>query len=564
MDKVPGSVDDSKFETELSGALLRSVIAIRSESVADDEIAAALQQTRELGISSSQHGHRGGRRLFVGVMAAGALLIAMFVWREFQTDAWADVVEAVQSKPWIHGITKAKNGQLHEFWFSSEREVSASRRGETVQFDDHRLAVRHRFESKEKRLYRVPQTSNSAESFRSISAMFFGIFRGDDALTSGPPILDIVDQSKHRVIENGREWIDYELTLRPYSNLPDDVVRVRMVIRVDAATRLPSRMSMAAVDNERSGTIEFQLDYPKAGPNDVYDLGVARSVEVVDRVPKDDLARLIAGTKAGLERFDDYQAFVLKVLAVDPEEPIGDLQSLPPVYRVFRKGRRWRIEWGQYLVDSEWPTAPASDANMHQWIRSYARHHKFTPLLICDGTTIFQARRVWPEGAKFQQVEGWEVKRRLDPNRGIEQATQDATWAYRPEFYAFPALPIGQHVIAKVIANPDSGPTDTVLVECAFTNAQGLNAARASRFWIDPSRSFVTMRSEAEFGSAETQPYIIEKLARTPRGLWYPEVMRWKVGKVHDDGRSPTYDQVKHFYLDFTTEMPDSLFEVTD
>jgi hypothetical protein len=40
--------------------------------------------------------------------------------------------------------------------------------------------------------------------------------------------------------------------------------------------------------------------------------------------------------------------------------------------------------------------------------------------------------------------------------------------------------------------------------------------------------------------------------------------MRWKVGKVHDDGRSPTYDQLSHFYLDFTTEMPDSLFNAVD
>lgn len=556
MDDMASSTDDSDFETELSGVLLNSVMAVRSEPVVDDKVADALEQARSLGTPSAQCRIRVLRRRFVGVAVAVALLLAMFVWREFQTDAWADVVEAVQGKPWIHGVVKEKNDQQHEFWFSPEREVSASRRGETVQYDDHRLAIRHRFDSKENLLYRVPHNSYSTEGFRSFSTMFGGIFRGDEALTSGPPNMDIVEQNKRRVSENGQEWIEYELTLRPRSGLSDNVESARMVIRVDAETRLPSRMSMASVNKERPESVEFQLDYPKTGPNDVYDLGVARSVEIVDRVPNDDLARLIAGTKAGLERFDDYQALELKGLALESEEPIGDLRSLPSLYRVFRKGRRWRIEWGHYLVDSGWPTAPDQDADMHQWIRDYARHHRFIPISICDGTTIYNSRRVWPDGAKFSQVEGWEVKLHLDPNRGIGQATRDANWAHRPEFYAYPTLPIGQHVRTKVIANPDSGPTDTVLVECAFTTDQGLNAARASRFWIDPSRSFVAMRREDDFGNDEPQPYIIEKLAQTPRGIWYPMIMRWKVGK----GRSPAYDQVRHFYLDFKTEMPDSLF----
>jgi hypothetical protein len=559
MDDFTGSTDDSAFETELSGVLLNSVMAVRSEPVVEDEVAAALEQVRLLGTSSIQCRIRVLRRRFVGAAVAVALLLAMFVWREFQTDAWADVVEAVQSKPWIHGVAKEKNGQSHEFWFSSVRKVSASRRGENVQYDDHRLAIRHKFDPKENRLYRVPQTSNSAEGFQAFTTMFGGIFRGDEALTSGPPNMDIVEQSKRRVSENGREWIEYELTLRPHSGVHDDVELAEMVIRVDAETLLPDRMSLASVNKKRPESVEFQLDYPKTGPNDVYDLGVARSVEIVDRVPKDDLARLIAGTKAGLERFDDYQALELKVLAVDSEEPIGDLRRLPTLYRVFRKGRRWRIEWGQYLVDSGWPTAPEPNADMHQWIKGYARHHRFTPMSICDGTTIYRARFVWPEGAKFQQVEGWEVKRRLDPNGGIEEGRRDSTWAYRPEFYAYPTLPIGQHVSTKVIANPDSGPTDTVLVECAFTTDQGLNAARASRFWIDPSRSFVAMRREDEFGDDESGPYIIEELAETPRGLWYPTIMRWKVGRIRD-GRPPVYDQIRHFYLDFKTEMPDSLF----
>ncbi|MFT4554921.1 MAG: hypothetical protein ACI92S_000250 [Planctomycetaceae bacterium] len=560
-------LEGSHLHAELSGVLLDSVLAVRAEPIEQEDIVATQEKAQQLD-TPMKHRRSTRRRMSACVVVALLLLIGIFVWRELHADAWADVVEVVQGKPWIHGVRHGKNGDRHEFWFSPLREVSASRRGEAVQYDDHRLAIRHTFDPDAERLYRVPQTSNSEAGFQAFTTMFRGIFRGDNALTSGPPNMEIVEQNKRRVSENGREWIEYVLTLRPHDDLPDDFDRAEMVIRVDTETLLPVRMGMALLSNERSENVEFQLNYPKTGPNDVYDLGVPRSAEIVDRVPKADLARLIAGTKAGLERFDDYQALELNLVtrdslvARDSEEQIGDLRSLPNLYRVFRKGRRWRVEWGQYRYDTEWPSAPEPDADMHEWIKGYARHHKFLPFSICDGTTIYQARLAWPEGAKFQQVDGWEVKRRLDPNRGIEQGESSESRWYRPEFYAYPTLPIGQHFDARVVAIPGTGPANSILVECSSTRGDGPDANYKARYWIDPSRSFVTMRWETESGADESRPYIMEELAQSPRGLWYPTVMRWKVGKVHEDGRPPKSDQVRHFYLDFETEMPDSLFSV--
>ncbi|MGZ0172655.1 MAG: hypothetical protein ACKVHE_24210 [Planctomycetales bacterium] len=49
MDDFPGSTDESEFQTELSGTLLNSVLAIRDEPVVEDEIASALEQARRLG-----------------------------------------------------------------------------------------------------------------------------------------------------------------------------------------------------------------------------------------------------------------------------------------------------------------------------------------------------------------------------------------------------------------------------------------------------------------------------------------------------------------------------------
>ncbi|MFT5095831.1 MAG: hypothetical protein ACI93T_004690, partial [Porticoccaceae bacterium] len=269
------------------------------------------------------------------------------------------------------------------------------------------------------------------------------------------------------------------------------------------------------------------------------------------------------GTKAGLERFDDYQALVLEVVAKTPDEQLGDLSSLPSLWRFYRKGRRWRLEAGQYRYGSKWPTAPTPKADMHEWINGYARHFKFLPVAICDGTTIYDARLHRPEGARFQQVESWDAKRKVKLSRGVEDGRFHYSWAYRPEFYAYRTLPIGQHFDATVVVNPETGPENSILVECRSTRKSGSDANYQARYWVDPSHSFVAMRSEMGSGTVEPRPYIMEELAQTPRGLWYPTIMRWKVGRIRD-GQPPVYDQIIHFYLDFKTEMPDSLFNADD
>jgi hypothetical protein len=113
---------------------------------------------------------------------------------------------------------------------------------------------------------------------------------------------------------------------------------------------------------------------------------------------------------------------------------------------------------------------------MHEWIKRYARHFKFLPLAICDGTTIYQARLNWPEGSGFQQVEGWEEKRKVKLSRGVGDGRSHSSWAHRPEFYACPSLPIGQYFAATVVVNPETGPANSILVECRSTRKAGPDA----------------------------------------------------------------------------------------
>ena len=55
-------------------------------------------------------------------------------------------------------------------------------------------------------------------------------------------------------------------------------------------------------------SIEMELSYPETGPIDIYDLGVPRDAKLVDRVPADDIRRVISEIKSSAERFEEHLA----------------------------------------------------------------------------------------------------------------------------------------------------------------------------------------------------------------------------------------------------------------
>ena len=200
----------------------------------------------------------------------------------------------------------------------------------------------------------------------------------------------------------------------------------------------------------------------------------------------------------------------------------GKFHTLPSLYRIFRKGRRWRLEFGQFRLDAKWPKPPAPSADMHEWVKNYSQRLEFVPFSICDGTTIYNAHLTHPKGPEpeLQKVDRWEAKRKLRSNRGIEKGKFDQTWAYRPEFYGYPSLPIGKNMKSWWTQNSRQGPPIRCLFRCRSTTKQGPRLNRTARYWIDPSRSFVTMRWETVRSAGDKpMPYIMEKLDKTPQGL---------------------------------------------
>ena len=72
-------------------------------------------------------------------------------------------------------------------------------------------------------------------------------------------------------------------------------------------SRLPRFWDIESSGGER---LRREFDYPESGPADVVAMGVPATARRVDRVPADDLVRVLDGLKTGRNRFDDYCGYV--------------------------------------------------------------------------------------------------------------------------------------------------------------------------------------------------------------------------------------------------------------
>ena len=166
-------------------------------------------------------------------------------------------------------------------------------------YDDIRLRITERYDPAVKELVRVPLTDHDLQEATAFQAVLAGIQREKAELGSPLPEWKVADQQKRSVTANGKRWEEHELVLamRPEGR-PE--IRLRWTFRIDPKNRLPAEMRIESLDPmAKAQAMIYQLDYPAEGPKDVYALGLTKDVKLVDRIPKGDVARIVAGVKAG-------------------------------------------------------------------------------------------------------------------------------------------------------------------------------------------------------------------------------------------------------------------------
>ena len=246
----------------------------------------ALERARRCGSPVQWTAHPVRQKAVLGVVAA--VCLALGFWFSRPSDLWADVVNAVQAKPWIHGtLRSAKPDESREFWISTTRAVGGSRSAEQISYFDGRLRITHQYEPQKKVLYRLPSSSADVGQGQQLLEIFQGLFRGDAELKAQLSGLILKDQKRTQTEKDGRRWDEYELVFQIPSGPDGDA---RMTFVVDTQTRLPHSMTWTSDAGEAG---EFIFDYPENGPADIYALGVPKDAKLIDRVPTGDIAQFL-------------------------------------------------------------------------------------------------------------------------------------------------------------------------------------------------------------------------------------------------------------------------------
>ena len=217
-------------------------------------------------------------------------------------------------QPWIHVTGTRPDGKPSDFWYSAPGDISAWHDNEWIEYRDHRLSVYYAYDLHDKVLYRVPEEMRRGmEQYASLIASL------QTLLASEKPVKDplerlgfkgnerikreVVEQKVEKTVCDGKTWLDYHLTVMGQDDKLPKPIQSQVLFRVDPDTRL-LRLSRFEYDLQGKRIVtEWHFDYPEKGPADVYDLGVPRTAKLLDRVPNNDLARILETICAGWQRW---------------------------------------------------------------------------------------------------------------------------------------------------------------------------------------------------------------------------------------------------------------------
>jgi hypothetical protein len=552
--------DDSQ---ELSNVLMLAVEQIVSEPIDEVEQARALRTIRPLSHKGRSIPYQ--RRWRLVAAAAASLLVGWIAWHSFSQSAWADVVEAVAGRPWLHAVGKATTGEKVEFWYSAAKQVMASKNGEQVFYSDVQADVLETYAPGGQQPPSIQRRSLGQDNRSRLAEQgaFFQALLADDFETALAGWgAKLIDQRRREITVDGRPRHEYRFVVADGIN-PD--AQSEVTVLVDPNTKLPTNWEVAtlAADGKKIHGVQCVLDFPESGPASIYALGVPKNAPLVDNVPRGDMRRVLQGLALGRARFDDYRGLAL-VGSLDPT-PQGRGPEI--CYQVWRRGLKWRIE----LVQRKHRDAMPPDADPRTWWNQQLADARVTLQSLSTGTEHCTMKPVYaqpvgpdPDFPDFAKIARFEKVVR--PIAAPSDPWREHYLQQMPEYMGHPTLlGEGNAPYAMTInPRPEHGPLGCVLVE-ALRATRGGGKTIGQRVWVDPARGYLVLRNETLEGAAEkpevSQAIEVTDLAQSPSGRWYPTRLRAVGGSVSlETGRKTDY--YINYYLDFDAEFPDELFEI--
>ena len=226
------------------------------------------------------------------------------------------------------------------------------------------------------------------------------------------------------------------------------------------------------------------------------------------------------------------------------------------VKRVWRKGRKWRVET-LLPISKKWPLFP-SDADAAWW-----KKHQldYTPQVqaICDGEKVYYYRaegnlRGLPRDRHALKLT---MTQAINPSDDPFMPWPDMF----PEHLGHPDVWQPTHDRDFLLdPKPADGPPGTVRLKYATPALPSRRVPTSTSSGSVPERSYIAVRSRRACSNRRNPPKvayvdtrILEGLARSPSGSWYATRVRRKTSDFNTE-------QVWTYHVDFEVQMPDEMF----
>ena len=482
------------------------------------------------------------RAAYAALAISAAALFAMML-PSSPAVGWAEVAKVLQSQKWIRGRVTYADGKQGTLWISPERQIWAFKLDPSISFFAGREHAKYEYRGGNQAITKLPLGEDDAQKVLPLDAL------SQDKDTIGPWLMGaetILHQERREVKEDGRAWIEFQLTLsRGEMN--------QATLRVDPKTKLPVYLLFSS-PKDKTKFSKFEFDYPTDGPSDIYAVGVPRDIKIDDRMPSAGTAELIKAMAASRASIGEF-----RLIVGHPSNMVG-ATAIYPGSVVSRSGNRWRID-RCFPPDVPGAPEPPEGAGWDEWARDQVKRTKLIPLFICDGKTIWEN-----SGYPAAEKPRWEVSKNTSPQDLMSGAgLGNLSMAPHVKFAAllFPDLSPKQGWSFEVDPMPAEAP-GCILVKRSAAMSSPEPLVGHEWYYVDPAKGHAVVRMEL-FAVAPWMPsdpkaskYLqtieMEGFQKSPAGWWYCSVVHDTMPAV--PGNDLPYRTSVRYSFDFTADLP--------
>jgi hypothetical protein len=500
------------------------------------------------------------------VGAAAVILMAVGLAIHFSggsvdltTIALGDIIEAMQKQPWMHSIYLVSQGgttQNIETWINFEAKVGGFKMepGKT-QFWNFMDEEKYEFDPETNTITVEYHEDKLLTQLSSPAAAFEAMYE------------TLRDLGAEITTQSG-EYDGQEVQIQEaiYSR---EGQTVTLYVEPQSKLLLATEIEVTDPNGQVMASVEITYSYPQSGPSSIYDLGVPRDAEVINKLPSEDYSSI--RKKYRQSRKSATKEYIA-IVACAERFPSDAITRIDVDYKS-----------GQiHRVDNHWVSRPGGEPqykeqlgntfdSLFAWVvNNYEQEVGKLSIYACDGR----------------------YTRRADRRKSGDWGVQTKGLAGRPVL-----LPIGSlgmlgwpqiEANGTIIEDDYSKVNNLICIERlrqGLINPVGAVSLPEKRiFYIDPQKDYICVRKVVEQRpDAEWQKdknwldgvkpekisdgmigvEDITELNRAPNGHWYPKVIVVKQADFKDHGDlSWKVESTKTIYVDTNPQFPEYVFNL--